>query len=295
MTYRYGPVIAGVDGSAHSIGALRWAADEACRCTRALRVVTVPTGDVSEPAAKEIAERAAAEAQRWHVGIEADAETRRGSPADVLRELAHGARLVVVGGRGTTVGDDRPMGSVSQALGARADAPVLVVHAADRWAAPDAKLPSTAPVVTGFDGSDSSRRALRLAFEEAAARGVRLVVVQAWPHPDLWRPGSIRGGDLSAHECVVHEALCEATARWQAEFPLVDVEVRSEPGEAVRTLAVASQWAGLMVVGTRCPADKARPDYPSVAKRLLQYAACPVLVAHGPSKASAPRVAPAAA
>ncbi|MFI5916787.1 universal stress protein [Dactylosporangium sp. NPDC051541] len=295
MTYRYGPVVAGVDGSPASLGALRWAADEACRCTRTLLVVTVRPGDATEPVATDVAADAAAEAGRWRVGVAAIAETRRGDPADVLRELAGGARLVVVGGRGAGIGDDRPMGSVSQALGARADAPVLIVHAAERWAAPDSVLPRAAPVVTGFDGSDSGRRALRLAFEEAAARGVRLAVIQAWPHPDLWRPGSVRGGDLSAEEHVARETLDRATARWHTEYPMVDVEVRTEPGEAVHALVVASQWAGLLVVGTRCPADQAQPANPSVARQVLRYAACPVLVAHGPAGAGEPRARPAAA
>jgi nucleotide-binding universal stress UspA family protein len=294
MTYRYGPVVAGFDGSAHSLGALRWAADVALRCTRMLQVVTVLPDGAGEAAALEVAQRAADEARRWRVGVAAVAEIRHGSPADVLRDLACDARLVVVGGQGANSAADRSTGSVSRALAARADAPVLVVHAADRWAGPEAALPRTAPVVTGFDGSDSGRRALRLAFEEAAARSVRLVVVQAWAHPDLWRPGSLRGGDLSPHERTVHEALCKATGRWHADFPMVDVEVRGEPGDAVRALAVASQWAGLMVVGTRCPDDRTQPENPSVAGRLLQYAACPVLVAHGSAEAPVPRVMPAA-
>ncbi|GAA3455213.1 universal stress protein [Dactylosporangium matsuzakiense] len=288
MTYRYGPVVCGVDGSPASLGALRWAADEACRCTRMLLVVTVLAGDDADG---DIAARAAAEAGRWRVGTAVTAETHRGEPAEVLRSLAGGARLVVVGGRGSGPADERPMGSVSQALGARADAPVLIVHAAERWAAPDATLPRTAPVVTGFDGSDSGHRALRLAFEEAAARGVRLAVIQAWPHPHLWHPGSARGGDLGPQQHAVREALARATARWRADFPMVDVEVRSEPGEAVHALVVASQWAGLLVVGTRCPGDHVPPAGASVAQRVLEYAACPVLIAHGQVAAATPHAA----
>ncbi|GAA2366761.1 universal stress protein [Dactylosporangium salmoneum] len=294
MAYRYGPVVVGVDGSAQSMGALRWAADEASRCTRMLHVVTVlPEG--ASAAGAGTAARAAVEAQRWRVGVATVAETRRGAPVDVLRELAGEARLVVVGGRGAGPDDGRPMGSVSEALGARADAPVLIVHEAQRWAGPDAALPHTAPVVTGFDDSDSARRALRLAFEEAARRGVRLVIVQAWPHPDLWRPGEGRCTDLSAQENAVHNALCEAAQPWHKEFPLVEVEVRSEPGEAVHALTMASQWAGLMVIGARCPADRVQPGHLSVARRVLWHAACPVLIAHGPARTPAWRVAPAAA
>lgn len=39
MSKSVDPIVAGVDGSACSLGALRWAADEAFRQGRALRVV----------------------------------------------------------------------------------------------------------------------------------------------------------------------------------------------------------------------------------------------------------------
>ncbi|WP_433220788.1 universal stress protein [Dactylosporangium sp. CS-047395] len=268
MTYRYGPVVVGVDGSAHSMGALRWAADEAGRSGRTLLVVAVDPRDAG------LAEQAAEEARRWRCGIAAEARTHHGAPVDVLRDLARDARLIVVGGRGTEPGEEQPMGPVSQALADEAEAPVLIVHAADRWAAPDATLPLSAPVVTGFDDSEASRRALRLAFEEAAARGVPLVIIQAWTHPDLWRPGADRGADLHAEQLAVQAALDEAAARWKAEYPAVEVDVRSEPGDAVEALAVASQWAGLLVVGTGCANGE------SVVDGVLRYAACPVLVAH---------------
>ncbi|MER7007721.1 universal stress protein [Dactylosporangium sp. NPDC000555] len=295
MAYEFGPVVVGVDGSAHSIGALRWGADEACRWTRMLQAVAVlPADGAAGPARRDIAAEAAAEARRWRVGVAAEAATRYGSPVAVLRELAAEARLLVVGGRGAGGDGDRALGSVSQALGTRADAPVLIVHDARRWAGADAALPRCGPVVVGFDGSDSARRALRLAFEEASVRCSRLVVVQAWPHPRLWHPGSVRGADLSADDTLVREALQDAAAPWCARYPLLDVEVRSEPGDPVDALAVVSQWAGLLVLGTRCPADRVQPPNPSVTDRVLRVAACPVLIAHGPSRAPAePVVAPA--
>ncbi|WP_432840457.1 universal stress protein [Dactylosporangium sp. CA-092794] len=293
MVYKYGPVVAGIDGSADSIGALRWAADEAHRLTRTLLAVTALPGGA--PAGPDVATRAAAEARRWLVGIEAVGATRPGTPIEVLRALAEEACLVVVGGRGAGAGTGgaKPLGSVSQALGTRADAPVLIVHDARRWAAPDAALPRGAPVVAGFDGSDSAARALRLAFAEAAARGSRLVIVQAWSHPGLWHPGAGRGCDLSADGAAVRDALHEAAAPWCRRYPQLDVEVRDEPRDPVHALAVASQWASLLVVGTRCAADRAQPPNPSVTRRVLQHAACPVLVAHGPALAPA-RLSPTA-
>ncbi|WP_432971467.1 universal stress protein [Dactylosporangium sp. CA-233914] len=297
MTYQYGPVVVGVDGSQHSIGALRWAADEACRWTRMLLAVSVLPPDAALDAQREqerIADWAAEEARRWRVGVAAVGETHRGRPIEVLRRLAEDARLVVVGGRGAGEHLDPPLGSVARALGHRADAPVLIVHNAQRWASPEAVLPHTGPVVVGFDGSEPALRTLRPAFEEAAARCDRLVIVQAWRHPDLWHPGSARGSDLSTDEAAVHEALCETIRPWHAEHPLLEVEVRSEPGDPVDALAAASQWATLLVLGTQCPADHARPPHPSVTARLLEYAACPVLVAHGPARIPAHAEATAA-
>ncbi|WP_238012308.1 universal stress protein [Dactylosporangium sp. AC04546] len=297
MAYEYGPIVVGVDGSADSTGAVRWAADEACRWTRTLVAVhAVEPGEPAKPAepgqpgpagGADIAAAAAAEARRWCVGVAATGETRAGPPVDVLRQMAEQARLLVVGGRGTSRHPTAPLGPVSRALAARAGAPVLVVHNARRWASPDAVLPRDGPVVVGFDGSDSAGRALRLAFAEAAARCSRLVILQAWQHLELWRPGGDRAADLCDNATVVHESLCAVAQPWRARYPLVEVEIRGEPGDPVMALTTASQWAGLLVLGTRCPADPVQPSRPSVSSRVLRYAACPVLVAHGPSRVPA--------
>ncbi|MET7402442.1 universal stress protein, partial [Dactylosporangium sp. NPDC005572] len=235
----------------------------------------------------DVAAAAAAEARRWCVGVAATGETRAGSPVSVLQQMAEEARLLVVGGRGTSGHHTAPLGPVSRELAARAGAPVLVVHNARRWAAPDAVLPRAGPVVVGFDGSDSARRALRLAFAEAAARCSRLVVLQAWQHLELWRPGGERATDLCDAATVVHESLREAARPWRARYPLLEVEIRGEPGDPVMALTMASQWAALLVLGTRCPADRVQPPSSSVCSHVLRYAACPVLIAHGPSRVPA--------
>jgi nucleotide-binding universal stress UspA family protein len=299
MGYRYGPVVAGVDGSADSIGALRWAADEACRHTRELVAVHVLPA-AAQPSdyphdTADVAAQAATEAQRWLPGVCATGVTETGSAAEVLRRYSKQARLVVLASRGSSNNLDKPLGSVSDALCVRAECPVLIVHAAQRWTDPFAALPHTGPVVVGFNGSGSARRALRLGFEEAGSRSRRLVVIQVWQHPQLWQPGHRHCADLTAEESAVHEALRVAAAPWQAQFPLVEMELRSEPGDAVEALSVASQWAMLMVLGTRCPTDTVQPPNPSVMRRVLRHMACPVLVAHGPSQKAATNLASAAA
>jgi len=300
MGYRYGPVVVGVDGSADSVGALRWAVDEACQHNRELLAVhaldpAVPPPDLP-PDNGDVASQAASEALRWRPGVCASGVTESGAPAEVLRRYSQQARLVVLASHGRGSNMAEPLGSVCDALCVQADCPVLVVHAARRWADPFAVLPRDGPVVVGFDGSDSASRALRIAFEEASWRSRRLVVIQVWQHPQLRLPGQHqgpqqghhRGPDLTADESAVHQALVAAAEPWRACFPLVDTELRSEPGDPVEALSVASQWAMLMVHGTRCPTDAIQPSNPSVMHRVLRTMTCPALIAHCPRPAASP-------
>ncbi|GAB3828678.1 universal stress protein [Dactylosporangium cerinum] len=288
MGYRYGPVVVGVDGSADSVGALRWAADEACQKGRELLAVHARDPATPSDGGADIAGQAAEEALRWRPGVCATGVTDSDAPAEVLRRHTQRARLVVVGSHGSGGNLAEPLGSVSDALCRQAHCPVLIVHEARRWADPFAVLPHVGPVVVGFDGSDAARRALRLAFEEAAGRSRRLVVIQVWKHPQMWMPGEHRDQhpdgphctDLTSDETAVHEALVSAAEPWHAQFPLVDMELRSEPGDPAEALIVASQWAMLMVLGTRCSTDAVQPTNPSVKRRVLRTMACPALIAH---------------
>jgi hypothetical protein len=91
MAYQYGPVVAGVDGSAHSIGALRWAADEAHRLNRMLLVVHAQAED-DVHRAEDVAAQAADEARRWRVGVASTDRTERGTPTAVLRRQGRAPR-----------------------------------------------------------------------------------------------------------------------------------------------------------------------------------------------------------
>src|SRR5207237_572424 len=76
MTMRRRPVIAGVDGSAASFGAARWAADEAVRLHQPLNVVRVvePPGPVREDADEHrVAIDIAAACRAWQPGLEVTA------------------------------------------------------------------------------------------------------------------------------------------------------------------------------------------------------------------------------
>jgi nucleotide-binding universal stress UspA family protein len=293
MGYRYGPVVlygpvvgGGVDSSADSIGALHWATDEARRHSRELHAVHVlrpaaPPGETSFG----IASSAAAEAGRWLPGVCATAVTDTGDTVEVLRRHSHTARLVVVCSHGTGRVDGKPVGAVAEALCFEAYCPVLIVQAGGRWADAFSVLPRAGPVLVGFDGSDPARRAPRLGFEQAASRRSRLVVIQVWQHPDMWRPGHHRHGlDLATEQAAIHAALRETAGALQARNPLVEVELRSEPGEPADTLSLASQWAMLLVLGAGRNGDPVSPADPSVLHQVLRHVACPALIAHDPGR-----------
>jgi nucleotide-binding universal stress UspA family protein len=97
-----GPVVAGVDGSANGIGALRWAAEEATWRHLALRVVhAVSSPDPrSAEQARHLVDDAVACARAWQPRVEVTGFVYHGTPTAALcAESAH-AELVVVGSRG---------------------------------------------------------------------------------------------------------------------------------------------------------------------------------------------------
>ena len=272
MNREYGEVVVGVDGSPDSLGALRWAADEAVRRARRLRVVHACGTEPPTAAVRDIAVHAAAEAWRWLPGVETVASTDTGSPISVLRRYSTSAPLVVLGSRGGGVHDT--LGSVSAALSDQADCPVLVVHDGRRWAAPDATLDCDGPIVVGFDSSHAAQHALRLAFHEAATRAARLVTIHVWWHPDLWHAGTGHGTDLTAWSSGADDVLRRAVHPWRERYPRIDVELRPLTGDPAQVLAIASQCAQLVVLGV--PGGHRS----TLNHDVLRAAACPVLLAH---------------
>jgi nucleotide-binding universal stress UspA family protein len=160
------PIVVGVDGSPASLGAVRWAANEAVRHARALRVahaLDLSEGSAPEADQQRIVLDAAVEARYWAPGTEVTTTTARASPVALLHEQSRQASLIVVGGRGHGGFAGLLLGSVGQRLVAYAECPVLIIHGGERWAGPEAQLPISAPVVVGDDGSVAARHALVMA------------------------------------------------------------------------------------------------------------------------------------
>jgi nucleotide-binding universal stress UspA family protein len=137
-------IVVGVDGSAPSIEALRWAVAQAQLTGSTLRAVTVwtfpdeptPFGIVPElppepdqlaPALAEL-EAVVAEAAAATPGLQVTAQVLRGRAAPVLVGASEGAALLVVGSRGRGGLAETLLGSVSEYCVRHARCPVVVLR-----------------------------------------------------------------------------------------------------------------------------------------------------------------------
>lgn len=144
----YGEIVAGVDGSAESQAAARFAVTEAALRGARLRVLRARTGLASAiPGATRLAgpraddpsgrddeqtlDELVAELRELRPGVEIVREVVQGRPAGVLTAVSSGADLVVVGSRGRSALKGLVLGSVSHAVLHHARCPVAVVRSAD--------------------------------------------------------------------------------------------------------------------------------------------------------------------
>lgn len=273
------PTVVGVDGSPASLGAVRWAADEAARHGTSLEVVHVlgvptPFGLLEDGQALVL--DAATEARGWQPGLTVTTATWHGSPAPALCERSRHASLMVIGSRGHDGFSDLLLGSVGVHLGTHAHCPVLVVHHAERWAGPEAVLPHAGPVVVGVDGAGSSTRALERAFTEAALRRLPLIAVRAWQDP---RRRYGHGPDPARIEAAETAGLAAEVEPWSAKFPDVPVELRTVRGNTSAVLLDAARDATMIVLGPRGRGGFDELRLGSVTQQVLHHAPGAVLVA----------------
>ena len=135
-------ILVGVDGSAQSVAALRFAAELGGRLGVAVHALTVwnhptlllgnyyyPESDITpEEDAQRVVEATMDAAFGTAVPDWVSAGSQRGRAADVLIERSRAAMMLAVGTRGHGGFTGLLLGSVSSACSAHARCPVLVVH-----------------------------------------------------------------------------------------------------------------------------------------------------------------------
>lgn len=284
-------IVVGVDGSASSTAAVRWAAREATMRHVGLTLVhsatplvpgsstvtwTAPIPDdllrVQRKQSEQLVDDAARTATDSAEGVQIHREVLVSAPVPALLDLSEDAELIVVGRRGTGHLPRVQLGSLSTAMIHHAHCPVAVIH--DE--APAEHEPASSPVVVGIDGSPASELATGIAFDEASWRGVELVALHASIDGD---PFGIHALEWGVAEPRAHEALAERLAGWQERYPDVRVRRVVVLDRPAHHLLEQAETAQLVVVGSRGRGGFAGMLLGSVSTAVVHGARIPVIVA----------------
>jgi nucleotide-binding universal stress UspA family protein len=277
-------VVVGVDGSASSQRALRWAAAEAARRAATLRIVhaELPLPADALDLAGTARQALHDEAMRWvrsaiaaaedtAPGLDVEVRVEVGSAARLLDQESKTSALVVVGSRGLGGFTGLVLGSVAVALSCHAKCPVVVVRGDEP--------PSDGPVVVGLNGSPENWYVVDRAFEEAEARDVELVVVHAWQPPLRTARIAESLGIVWSELDTVREAM--VAQRLEAcvdRHPGVEFKKYVVHGSAAQRLMEFADGASLLVVGSRGTGGLTGMVLGSTSQALVRHAPCPVLL-----------------
>ena len=278
------PVVVAVDGSEASLRAAEWAACEAQRRKAPLRIVAAPglpprmraheTSSVTVAnALRGLAARGLAAAvervSELAPAVMVDTDLLDGPPALAVTASASGAELIVVGTRGSGGFAALVLGSVSRHVASYATCPTVVVR--EETAAVHREI------VVGVRDPDDSLAALDFAFEAAALRRARLLVVHA-----VALPIAANGLPPAATSAVIEVAaeserrLGEMLEHWREKYPNVEARADVVRCHPAHVLASLSARADLVVVGRH--GTPGRPGGSSIQHAVLGHADGPVAI-----------------
>ncbi|CAB0575578.1 universal stress protein [Corynebacterium diphtheriae] len=286
-------VVVAVDGSEASQNAVRWAANTANKRGVPLRLAAsytmpqflyaegmVPPQELFDELQSEtmdMIEAARVVVHEVAPDIKIGYVIDEGSPIDMLLDMSSDVTMIVMGSRGLGGLSGMVMGSVSAAVVSHADCPVVVVRS-DNHVTETNKY---GPVVVGVDGSDVSQRATEFAFEEAQARGAKLVAIHTWM--DMQVQASLAGLAAAQQEWEIIEKeqttlLKDRLQPLLERFPDVEVEMVITRDRPVRALEDCAHNAQLLVVGSHGRGGFRGMLLGSTSRALLQSAPCPMVV-----------------
>ncbi len=276
-------IVVAVDGSQDSDHAVAWAVAEArSRQLPVVLVHCVPRELVDEPSSlleqREQVDQVLRHALDGTAHAPAvEATVRRVEPVGLdvggaIVEAAGPEDLLVVGARGHSRLGGLLLGSVSQYAVRHAAGPVVVVRRPS-----DAGATRT---VVGFDESPGAHLAMDWAMSRAAVAGGAVTALRAWRAAALSGAGNVLPLPVDATMQQETERLrLEAELElWRDKHPGVGLLAEAVPGHPGHLLAVASQHAALLVVGSRGRGTLTEALLGSVSQAVLHHARCPVAV-----------------
>lgn len=265
------PLVVGFDGSEASLEAVGWAADEAVRHEVPLHLVHAAVTDHETP---ELVAVASERAGKSAPAVRLSSEVVHEDAASALVAKGRNAFALVLGSRGLGGLAGLLLGSVSLAVAAHADCPVVVVrggaeHRNGRFGC----------VVVGVEDGEGSGTAVDFAFREAHVRRCRLLAVHAWSVP-VGNPGppGLSGYALQALDRPPAQVLADALRGPEQRYPDVPVSSEVVEGPARQALLNAAAGADLLVVGARRRHGHIGLQLGLVNHAVLHHAPCPTAV-----------------
>jgi nucleotide-binding universal stress UspA family protein len=265
-------IVVGVDGSAQSRLALRWAAALAGATGAKLAVVEAwsggdpaAAGDTDARVREELAAATTELLGDRVANLDVGFEALRGSAAGAILERVTPEGGLVLGSRGRGGFAGLLLGSVSRECIEHASCPVMVVrHERDL---PDA----ASPILVGHDGSPSSARALEWAAGLAQATHAEVTVAHVWQAASSEvRPRLHRRLSTAARQSVDQWAQAVSP-------PARPLEVEGEPRMELVGLSQRVN-AGLLVVGRRGAGKVRALRMGSVASYLVTNSTIPMAI-----------------
>ncbi|MEV0304318.1 universal stress protein [Streptomyces prasinus] len=266
------PLVVGIDGSEPSLEAVDWAADEAVRHGVSLHLVHVAAGD-REPS--DVISAASERASGRAPTVRLASEVLHDDAAAALIDKGRNAFALVLGSRGLGDLAEMLLGTVSLAVAARADCPVVVVRGAAEHR--DGRF---GDIVVGVEEGEGSGTALQFALREAHVRSCRLTAVHAWnpssralttrPAPSWYA--------MEAHRRPPSQVLDDALRGLADPYRHTRVDSRVIEGPARRALLDAASEADLLVVGAHRRQGHPGLQLGMINHALLHHAPCPVAV-----------------
>lgn len=278
------PIVVGVDGSEAGLEAADWAADEAVRHGRRLRLVCAMTWDPyeavtppvtagsggSEEAAQEILAEASERVAARQPTVDVTTEVSLGEPVTTLTAEAREAYLVVTGSRGRGPLTRMLLGTVSLGVAARASCPVVVVRGE-----PENRQGRFGRIVVGVDAEEHAATAVGFAFREAEVRDVPLTAVHAW------RAGHTGAGD-GAGPPDAADVFGGVVADAAAVHAGVRLHRETIEGSPRQVLLRQAETADLLIVGAHHRRGVIGLRLGLLSHALLHHSPCPVAVVPQP-------------
>ncbi|XPP25944.1 MAG: universal stress protein [Leucobacter sp.] len=266
--------IIGVDGSEQSRTALDWGLKRAAQSGAKVELLYVADDSFLSESVAFLSEAQKASEQMIELEIEyARAAGFTGSivgtavvghPIAEVEEASKHADLVILGAHSGSKIAGSFFGTRAVKIAAVAHCPVAVVPL---------QVPGTPEpgVVVGIDGSESAKKAIAFAAEEASLREVPLIAVYAWMPPltpgleYLWSEELVESQRAAAEE-----AIAIGTAGLASRYPDLRLERKIVQAPPVSALLQAAEHADTIVVGSRGRGGLSRLLLGSVSHGVLQ-------------------------